>query len=153
MAVVKKRIVYTEPVCVLIKGITLLSIEEYEAARDMIPMAKDDWWLRSPGGYDYWTAYVYGNGSVLDYGYGVNNNALGVRPALDLELGDLRIGDTFELAGYMWTVINGNMALCNDIIARHCFREDYEASDVNDYEASDVKKWLEEWAKRKGVID
>ena len=153
MAVVKKRIVYTEPVCVLIKGITLLSIEEYEATRDMIPMVKDDWWLRSLSDDASFAMSVGGGGEVYHrLGTGVLFG-LGVRPVLNLELGDLRIGDVFELAGYMWTVINGNMALCNDIIGECCFRDDWKAKDANDYEKSDIKKWLENWAKEKGVID
>ena len=160
---VKKRIVTTENVNLDITGITLLSIEEYEATRDMIPMVKDDWWLRSLSDDASFAMSVCGGGEVyqrlgtgvlfgLQLQYSVDST-LGVRPALNLELGDLRIGDVFELAGYVWTVINENVALCDDIIAKTCFREDWDAVDANNYEASDVKKWLHDWAKTNGILN
>ena len=44
------------------------------------------WWLRSPGGSSY-TAYVYDDGSINEYGYPVDEGTIAVRPALWIDLG------------------------------------------------------------------
>lgn len=44
------------------------------------------WWLRSPGGSGRDAAYVDGSGWVCDYGYFVNLDPVGIRPALWLNL-------------------------------------------------------------------
>ncbi len=70
------------------------------------------WWLRSPGRYDTYAAVVIGNpGGVLDHGLPVFN-ALGVRPALRLNLSKVTFDsntNTFSLkpAGYSVTLSGG----------------------------------------------
>ena len=44
------------------------------------------WWLRSPGINSYYAAYVYGGGSVLNYGSNVSLDDYAVRPALWISL-------------------------------------------------------------------
>ena len=44
------------------------------------------WWLRSPGYFQYYAAYVNYGGSVNFYGYNVNNDNDAVRPALWINL-------------------------------------------------------------------
>lgn len=83
------------------------------------------------------------------------NYTFGVRPALqipDLESFNLRIGDRFILVGEQWVVISKDKALCDRIIGKMPFREDWKAPDANDYEKSDVKIWLEKWAVERGII-
>lgn len=132
-----------------IKGITLLSLEEYQELKPNISLLNRWWWLRSPGLYDFTAAFVYGDdGRVYAYGHYVVG-AFGVRPALVLESSNLQIGDNFEFGNHTFTVISDKKyALCNDSIGDHCFREDWKAKDANDYEASDVKKYIEDWYEK-----
>ena len=97
--------------------------------------------------------FVDGDGFVNDYGDNVYSK-YGVRPALkirNLKSSNLKIKDQFEMAGYRWTVISDEYAICNDIVGETCFRRDWRAKDVNVYEASDIKMWLADWVKDKGI--
>ena len=66
----------------------LLSTEEANALPEEIRKSgfTDGWWLRSPGSFVDWAAYVYGNGRHVDVGGTVVGKAYGVRPALKLNL-------------------------------------------------------------------
>ena len=134
-----------------VNEVTLLSVEEFEAARGLIPLLNEWWWLRSPGGNSSRAATVSSYGRVNTLGSLVNYTTYVVRPALrikNLKSLDLQIGDQIcGLAGYDWTVISDSLALCNDGIGDHCFRSDYKAEDANIYDVSDVKKYLGEWAE------
>ena len=56
---------------------------------------------------------------------------------------DVKLNDKqFEAYDILTDMDNGEVS----------FRKNVNAPDANDYEASDVKKWLEKWAKNKGVI-
>ena len=138
-----------------VKEVTLLSIAEYEAAKEYIPMIKGWWWLRSPGSLGYRAAVVFSVGWVDTRGNYVSLTPGVVRPALrvsNLQSLNLQIGDKiFDLAGHTWTVIADDLMLCDDGIGQHCFREDWETEDSNVYEASDVKKYLEEWAQENRI--
>ena len=46
----------------------------------------DYWWLRSPGSYDDYAAYVRRNGGVYSYGFSVPYDYSAVRPAFNLDL-------------------------------------------------------------------
>ena len=135
-----------------ITGITLLSDDEYEAVADKVKITafswSGKWWLRSPGYIGRSAAFVNGeDGSVDDCGDFVEEE-FGVRPALkisNLESSNLQIGDKIEVAGYKWTVIPNDMALCDSIIAKGPFRKDGEAADADNYDVSDVKKYIENW--------
>jgi hypothetical protein len=140
-----------------VTGITLLSLEEYEQAKKHIPMIRGWWWLRSPGGSSNSAAYVMNDGWVDTYGNGVDYTNIVVRPALlisNLDSFNLKLGDRIvDFCRCDWTVIPGNMVLCDTGVGTHCFREDWGAPDANDYEKSDVKAWLENWAKERGIIN
>ncbi len=128
-----------------IKGITLLSAEEYEQFKNNIPPINSDWWwLRSPGHNDR-AAIVLDDGTADTYS--VNYGHIAVRPALILnsESSSLKIKDEFEFGEHKWTVISDTYAICNDTIGDHCFREDWRAEDSCDYEKSDIKKYVENW--------
>lgn len=62
----------------------LLSKDEYEKYRNKIPDASCWWWLRTRGENTYHAAFVYSDASVSIDGVVVNNDNLGVRPALRL---------------------------------------------------------------------
>ena len=150
----KAEKIITSPVNIEITEVTLLSIEEYEACFDSIPMIDDWWWLRSPGFYSGLAAGVDSDGSVRSGGRYVNRGGSAVRPAFrirNLKSSDLQIKDRLVLAGYTWTIIADNLALCDSPVDYTCFRMDYKANDANDYEASDIKKWLADWVKENGI--
>lgn len=140
-----------------VTGITLLSIEEYKAAKKYIPLIKGWWWLRSPGFLSSLAAYVDSDGCVDTHGDSVHWTNYVVRPALlisNLDSFNLKPGDKIiDFCRFDWTVISGNMVLCDTGVGTHCFREDWQAPDANDYEKSDVKRWLEDWAKERRIID
>lgn len=151
---IHKQVITHEPMDITIDEITLLSVEEYERCKEHIPAVNDWWWLRSPGYYGYYAAYVTIDGSVLNLNW-VNYDNVSVRPVVVLRLNhkyaNLQIGDKLDFAGHVWTMIADNMALCDEGVGYTCFRADWQAPDANDYEKSDVKKWLERWAKEKGI--
>lgn len=129
-----------------IKGITLLSAEEYEQFENNIPPIDAFWWLRS--GYSGNDAAI-----VLDYD-GVSCNygqytyiEHSVRPALILnpESSSLKIKDEFKFGEHKWTVISDTYAICNDTMGDYCFRADWRAEDSCDYEKSDIKRYVEIW--------
>lgn len=130
-----------------IDGITLLSVEEYEACKEIIPGTACTWWLRSPGFISETAACVYGDGYTNSYGSSVNYN-YAVRPALeicDLDSSGLQVGDKFNLFGYNWTVISDVYALCDDLLGDLCFRKDSKVEGANLYELSDIRKYINEW--------
>ena len=149
---IQKHIVTTEEKDIQIEEITLLSKEEYLAAKDNIPLIDDWWWLRSPGPCRTNVARVYHDRSV--YYCSVDYPNVYVRPALRIlnpESSNFCIRDKFEMAGYTWTVVleeeKDCIALCNTSVGEIYFRDNWTANDANKYETSDVKKWLENWAK------
>ena len=152
---VSKQIITHEPMDITIDEITLLSVEEYERCNEHIPAVNDWWWLRSPGLDSNRAAYVHIAAFVDYYGFNVDFDCYAVRPVVVLRLNpespNLQIGDKLDFAGYTWTMIDANMALCDSAVGQTCFRKDSDAPDANVYEKSDVKKWLEQWAKEKGI--
>lgn len=129
-------------------GATLLSVGEVEKLPQYLKPYTDWWWLRSPGYYQYYAAYVHDDGSTSYYGNNVGAAYGCVRPALklaNLESSDLAVGDRFEFGGQEFEVISNNLAFCVDDIGRCAFREDWKATDANDYEQSDIKKYVDEW--------
>ena len=143
----ERIITTTLPMEIDVTGITLLSIDEYEKMRNVIPHMHDFWWLRSPGNDSGHAAEVSNDGTVNEDGSNVNYSLNCVRPALilDPKFSNLEIGDKFKLKNYVWIVISERYAICDTAIGCHCFREDWTADDANDYEKSDVKKYLERW--------
>lgn len=132
-----------------IHGATLLSVEEAEEL-----LTKDErkyhnwWWLRSPGYFQYYAAYVLPSGSVLRYGSYVRTDDVCIRPALkisNLESSNLKIGDLFEFGGKQFKIISDTLAFCLDDIGTGCFRDDGEAKNANIYKESDIKKYIDNW--------
>ena len=144
-----------------ITGATLLPVEEAKKLDKEIlkvdnPFVRKNtaWWLRSRGKYDNEAACVFDDcGYVGNYFVSCN---LGVRPALeinDLKSSDLKIGDKFIFGEHDFTIISDKYALCDDIIGKCAFREDWKnIYNANVYEESDVRKFVDDWfAKEKGI--
>lgn len=146
--IVKKQIIKEEDTKVTFYGITLLSREEYLEHADLISnLAEWWWWLRSPGGLRYTAKRVDFDGSLdTNFVYSVGG---GVRPVLigNFKSSNLECGAKFKLAGHTWTVLNDEMALCDECVGRTCFRKDEQAPDANNYDTSDIKAWLYNWAE------
>lgn len=148
---VEKQIIARKAVDISIKDITLLSIEEFEQYRDNIPLLNALWWLRSPGYDTYQVACIYGD-AVYYHGDFVGHDDYTVRPAAIIQLDpNLQIGNKIELAGYTWTMVAENIALCDKGVGQTYFRKDFKAPDANVYEKSDVKKWLKTWTQERGI--
>lgn len=145
---VGKIITKTEPQELEITGATLLSVKEAVKLPKDTRVAAANWWLRSPSYFDGRAAFVAGSdGIVREAGYAVSN-AFGVRPALrisGLESSAFKTGDRFELGGHSFTVVSDQYALCEGIIGRYFFRDDWKVGGANDYEKSDVKKYVDRW--------
>lgn len=133
--------------------ITLLSREEYDAAKSIIPLISNWWWLRTP-----YLSAVANVCYVDDVGFvrvAYVDNILGARPALkiqNLKSSNLNIGAKFSFAGHEWTVISNELALCDDLIGYTSFRKDWRAEDVNDYERSDIRNRLKNWTSESGIV-
>jgi hypothetical protein len=132
-----------------IKEITLLSKNEFEQYKDIIPVVHHRWWLCTPGGF--WKhAFCVGNdGNINDkYGIGINCFYIGVRPFCVFEASTsdtafwLKPGSEFSFGEYHWTILDikddNVYALCNKIIGKNCFDKQ-----SNDWETSQLKRWLE----------
>ena len=131
-----------------ILGVTLLSIEEYMENKDLIPNIDVWWWLRLPGFYQYDAALVLEDGDVHDYGFDVHD-LIAVRPAQKIGNPEsLNPGSKFECAGYTWTMLRGNLALCDSSIGKTAFSN----KSSNDYETSAAKRYVERWAMEEGIL-
>lgn len=134
-----------------ITEITLISAEEFEEAREIIPPCNEVWWwTRTPdAGYASSVRIVYaGYGGALSYDHA--GSSRGVRPLaiFNPKSSNLKSPDRFKMSGETWTVIAEGKALCDRCVDRRQFRKEWSAKDANMYEKSDVKKWLDEWARK-----
>lgn len=148
--IAQKIVKTTEAIDLDIKGITLLSIEEYKACKEHIKHTSPSWWLRSPGLNCLRAAVVFSFGDIYNSGDFIYV-PFGVRPVLEINLktSNLQIGDEIELMNCRWTVISNKLILCNEIIAKRPFRKDWRTDNANDYNKSDIKQWLEDWFTEK----
>ena len=144
-----------QEVDIQIEELTLLSLEEYCLAKNVIPRIHEWYWLRSPSA----DCSKYA-GVAVSFGRGMyyNNVGLirGVRPVLrikNLEFVNLEVGDKFRLSDQLWTVISDNLALCDRPVGSCWFRKNDNAVDANIYERSDIKKWLEIWAENRIILE
>ena len=120
----------------------LLSVEEYEKYKGVIPVIGSWWWLRSPGINSTLAAFVYIDRSVSTYGFGVSL-ASGIRPAFRVqksEISNLQIGYRKSCYDFPFVKIDDDLLIAEVPIAFDKFDDE-----SNDYEKSYVKKFLEEW--------
>jgi len=120
----------------------LLSADEFEYYRKLIPEYNDWWWLRSRGRYNYCAEYVYDSG----YAYCINDLYIDedgcVRPALHFDDSTITIGDRFIKYDFPFVCIDRGLAIAEVPIEPHKFD-----NNSNDYETSEVRRFLEEWRK------
>jgi len=117
--------------------------------KDVIPLRKYWWWLRSPGSSASFASAVSSYGYIDSGGRLVNYGSLAVVPALCVNLLDnFKIGDKFWFGGCTFTIISDIYALCDNNIGECTFRKEWKAEDANLYAQSDVKKCIEEWFDR-----
>ena len=123
--------------------IFLLSIEEYEKYKNVIPKISTWWWLRSPGLNAYYAALVDDDGSIDNSGDGVDYREYSVRPALRIsnqESKYFKIGGRFVKYAFPWIKIADNIVIAEVPIAFHRFDET-----SNDYKNSEIRQFLLDW--------
>lgn len=120
--------------------IFLLSVEEYEKYKDVIPKFSCWWWLRSLGYGRYHAADVGNDGLVNSYGHDVYNSYHCVRPALRLKSSAHPIGSRLMKYAFPWIVIDSKLAIAEVPIATHRFD-----SESNDYQTSEIRQFLLDW--------
>lgn len=152
----EKIIVSTAEIELEIEEVTLLSAEEYNAYKERIPPVHCWWWLRSPGRGTDLAANVRSEETTDYRGDLVVHGTCAVRPVLKIRnplAANLEILDRFTLAKHTWTVISEDLAICDDIVGKTCFRNDWKAADANIYEVSDIKTWLAGWTQENGISE
>lgn len=120
----------------------LLSVEEYEKYKGVIPVIGSCWWLRSPGYISYFESSVTNGVSVITEGLFVKS-AHCIRPALKVsksEIENLKIGDRKIYYDFPFVKIDEDLLIAEVPIAFDKFDDK-----SNDYEKSYVKRFLEEW--------
>lgn len=132
-----------EPVII---GITLLSVEEYEAAAPHINKLDGSWWLRTKGYANQHVMCVESSGYVNEYGKHATSFD-SVRPALLLAPdAGFQVDDEFVFGMRDWTVIPGNYAICNTAFMDQSMP--FDENDNNNYETSNLRNLLLGWFER-----
>lgn len=124
-----------------ILGVTLLSLEEYKENKDIIPNTDNWWWLRSPGIYNAYAAYIFMDGEIYADGYKVSSPRAGVRPLIYLNPEKAKLlkpGDKVNICKFPATVMEDRSVLLDEGI---CCRR-YDPSS-NDWDKSELKSFLE----------
>jgi len=131
----------------------LLTVEEAKKLPNRLRIYPRWWWLKTRGILSDSVTVVTKFGYINENGVDTAFDKGAVRPALEisnLELSNLRIGDTFEFGYRRFEIISDNRAFCLEDIGEgyfnHCIEG--ELDDFNDYEKSDIKKYVDEWFKR-----
>ncbi len=136
-----------------ITGITLLTNKQYNDARPFIPGIADCWWLRQTGkGADPSGIYVYPDGTCRAELVAFR---MGIRPALQFAPGSElpKAGSRFRFDEHTWTVIPGDMAICEETIGMAPYQKKWAGDDPLNYEASDAKRYLDMYLSRAMALD
>ena len=132
----ESRSCYTIPVqgcdagTVNVCGITLLSVDQFQTFKDMIPCCKEDWWLLD-------TVVMPGN-EVRHYSVSGKNNSLventqrigrkGIRPALVLASSAAKsnlVCGKFLFRNVFYTVLSPSLALADECISSQAYRDSF----------------------------
>lgn len=132
---------------VQVTGVTLLSKDEYEQNRDLIPKKDDWWWLRSAKDRQAYSVSLGGDAGCV---YALESSNGAVFPALqcDLAASNLTPGDKVILKGQSYTALRGDLLLKDKLIGRSEFRKEWKAPGANAYETSDVRNCVEQWYEK-----
>lgn len=115
----------------------LLSTEEYENYKRVIPECRIAWWLRSLGHNDKSVLSVYDSKYDSIYDLGICNTNIGIRPALKIDTLDYKVGEIIVYKKFPYTVIDKDLCIATVPIAFNRFD-----GESNDYETSEVRKFL-----------
>ena len=135
-----------DEVYLVVKAITLLSADEANELTDKIRDVSRRWWLKSPGAFSDFAAFVRVDGSVSDTGDFVGNEEIGVRPVLVIEYLDslkLVLYQKLEIFDKDWLYIGNNRALSKDVL----FCQKFDKAS-NDYEGSEIERCLDKWLEK-----
>ena len=152
-----------DPIEIEIKDITLLSEEEYEKVRDIIPACNIKWWLKSLNNPQ--DAYVVVDKDArkathreLLYGcFGVRPVLVCTLPNTELKIGDKVVIPKFkwkkiseenivgEQCLHRWTVISDDRIICDEYIGRCRFELGFDEYEGDEYNESYIKSWLKDW--------
>lgn len=121
-----------------IKDITLLTADEYEKYKLLIPDINTRWWLLPQT--QNTICYVDENGAISNNGY-ANSNICYVRPVLKIADHNMRQGTLITVFDLLWIVLDENLAICSKAIGK----ENFNTSSNSSWEASSLKKMLDEW--------
>lgn len=123
----------------------LLSTEEYEIYKNVIPYCMCTWWLRSPGYAKPYASVVCSSGYVKDSGRYVNLGAIGIRPALRTEqFPEASIGDVRVIQNFPFTKIDNDLFIALVPITFNRFDD----KEDNEYERSYIRNLLKEKSKK-----
>ena len=126
----------------IIKEITLLSLEQYEEYKNIIPtIPAGRWWLRDsavPGKVSCVYKKTVCNMSITEKGC--------VRPALIVIGLNASCGDKVQALGHSWTVLDKDLLLCDYHIGIQPFDKTY-----NHWPISALKYWLQDWCREKCI--
>lgn len=124
-----------------ISAATLLSLEEFNDNKDIIPVATAWWWLRSRGAYSNKAAYVFIDGDVYPEGYDVSKEKADVRPAFEINpkiAGNIAPGEKIQIGKYDATMLKGGICLLDDCVCKHRFDEKSGM-----WDGSEIKNFIE----------
>ena len=127
--------------------IDLLTAKEYSKYKSKIPSVNCEWWLRSPGYYSNFAAYVDHRGFANLYGDLVHDgDHRGVRPALyvDKDIFENIPNQRIIYGSFPWTIIDSNLAIAEVPINFTYFDEE-----LNYYETSHIKQFIEQWLEER----
>lgn len=118
-----------------------------------------DYWLSTAGYFGSNSNYAMTvdphTGEVNEAGF-VVGAAFDIRPVLVCSnlMAKHKIGDKIHFTDpdLTYTIISETKVLADFSLGQMPFRRDYHANDADDFEKSDIKRWLDNWAKRKGLI-
>lgn len=128
--------------------ITLLTIEQTKKLPKNVLACGNWWWLRSPGRNQYNAARVGSVGGIFEYGYGVFNFNVGVRPAFKIANLSSEFGEKVYVGKLLCTVIDKDHVLADECVCEHRFD-----SEINDWETSELKGFIESEAFARRYIE
>ncbi len=130
--------------------ISLLSDLEFSKYKELIPVIKDWWWLKTTSQDKTSIMFVSIDGEKNEYGWEPFYQ-LGVRPTLQTYNFDYEIGEIFSALGNRWIAVDKNFCVSIDNIAHKRFDNDNQTAWEKEYKTKEavpceLKKWIEQWA-------
>ena len=129
-----------------IHEITLLTSDEYQSLRHLIPDIHKSWWLKDISSNDCPNIVAGINSDVFSWAFPGHKRY--VRPALRISGVQVRAGEKLTIFAYPWTVLetidNVTLVLCDIPVTLRIYDKAYSK-----WENSELKNWLETWLDRR----